>query len=208
MQSTCDSVVKSRHICSDNSIGSLRFLCHCYTRGPFTLTYLLGRWGQSTLGSTCSSRPLAVHRYKCHCHRHILQGKYKYHCQTSQGSPAESCCHFVVRSVTNLTHQPAIKKMSQEYQKKMSQEYQLLIPHCQAKKPRKRSPACVCCSLGGSRKSSTSTTHAWFEDAKWGHFSGWPQVLTVAVSLSDTRQPFACLRVLAPFCSPTTPPES
>lgn len=54
-----------------------------------------------------------------------------------------------------LIHQTAIKKMSQEYKKKMSQEYQVLIPHCQAKKPRNRPPASTCCSLGGSRMGST-----------------------------------------------------
>lgn len=34
---------QSRQSCSGNSRGSLRFLCHYYTRGPFTLTYFLGR---------------------------------------------------------------------------------------------------------------------------------------------------------------------
>lgn len=82
----------------------------------------------------------------------------------------QPCCHFIGCSAPNPTHHTATKKMAQEfqkkmaqgyqkkmaqeYQKKMAQEYQLLIPHCQAKKPRKRSPACY--SLGGSRKSSTA----------------------------------------------------
>lgn len=55
---------------------------------PFTLTYFPGRWGLSSLGSTRSSHPLSGHRYKCHCHRHILWGRYRHHCHTSQGSPA------------------------------------------------------------------------------------------------------------------------
>lgn len=92
--------------------------------------------------------------------------------------------------------------MSQECEKKTAQEYQLFIPHCQAKKARKGSPASACCSLGGSRKSSTA--YVWFEDAKRGHSCAWPQVFTPAVSLLETWQPLACLRVLGPFFSPTT----
>lgn len=42
-----------------------------------------------------------------------------------------------------------------------------------------------------------------------GHCYGWPQVLLLlSLSLSETWNPFACLRVSAPLCSAITPPES
>lgn len=72
-------------------------------------THFLGRWGPSSLGSTHSSHPLAVHRYKCHCHRHILQGEHKHHCQTNQGSPAELLCSS---SNTSNCHQENVTGVS------------------------------------------------------------------------------------------------
>lgn len=103
MQSTGDCG-QSRQSCSGTSIGSLRFLCQCYTRGPsHSRTFLAGgaRPAWEALAAPIPSQAIVTNA--------IVTGTFCGGDTDTTVTPARAhqqpCCHFTGCSAPNPTHQ-------------------------------------------------------------------------------------------------------
>lgn len=145
MQSTCDPVVRADRAALATQEDHSGFSATITPEAPsHSRTFSAGR---ARLPREALAAPIPLQSIITNA---IVTGTFCREDTNTTVKPARShqqSLTAISLSALFLIHRTAIKKMSQEYQ--------VLIPHCQAKKPRNRPPASTCCSLGGSRMGST-----------------------------------------------------